>query len=100
MPAKTLPFTKVQLEKIIQDFPTPFHIYDEKAIRENARYFLNSFSWNKGFKEYYAIKAAPNPYLMKILAGRRFWDRLQFNCRAGTGKTGRNERAGNYSYFE
>jgi diaminopimelate decarboxylase len=72
MPGKTLPFTKEQLEKIIQDYPTPFHIYDEKAIRKNARYFLNSFSWNEGFKEYYAIKAAPNPYLMKILREEGF----------------------------
>ena len=72
MPVKTLPFTKKELEKIIQDYPTPFHIYDEKAIRDNARYFLNSFSWNEGFKEYYAIKAAPNPYLMKILREEGF----------------------------
>jgi len=72
MPAKTLPFTKKQLEKIIQDFPTPFHIYDEKAIRENARYFKNAFSWNDGFKEYFAIKATPNPYLMKILREEGF----------------------------
>ena len=72
MPAKTLPFTKDQLEKIIQDYPTPFHIYDEKAIRKNARYFKNTFSWNEGFKEYFAIKAAPNPYLMKILQEEGF----------------------------
>lgn len=72
MPTKTLPFTKEQLEKIIENFPTPFHIYDEKAIRENARYFKNAFSWNDGFKEYYAIKAAPNPYLMKILREEGF----------------------------
>ena len=72
MPAKTLPFSKEQLEKIIENFPTPFHIYDEKAIRENARYFKNAFSWNDGFKEYYAIKAAPNPYLMKILREEGF----------------------------
>ena len=72
MPAKTLPFTREELEKIIQDHPTPFHIYDEKAIRENARNFLKAFSWNEGFKEYYAIKAAPNPYLMKILREEGF----------------------------
>ena len=72
MAQKNLPFSKVKIETIIQDFPTPFHIYDEKAIRENARYFKNAFSWNKGFKEYYAIKAAPNPYLMKILREEGF----------------------------
>ncbi len=67
MKGKPLPFTKYQIEKIIKNYPTPFHIYDEKAIRENARAFRKAFSWNPGFKEYYAVKAAPNPYLMKIL---------------------------------
>ena len=72
MSDKTLPFSKGDIEKIIVNHPTPFHIYDEKAIRENARYFKNAFSWNDGFKEYYAIKAAPNPYLMKILREEGF----------------------------
>jgi len=72
MAEKKLPFTKEELEKITEKFPTPFHIYDEKAIRENARNFKNAFSWNDGFKEYYAIKAAPNPYLMKILKEEGF----------------------------
>jgi len=67
MPEKLLPFTKEQIEKIIKKYPTPFHIYDEKAIRENARAFKKSFTWNNGFKEFFAVKAAPNPYLMKIL---------------------------------
>jgi len=67
MAEKILPFTKNQLEEIIRKYPTPFHIYDEKAIRENAREFKNAFSWNEGFKEFFAVKAAPNPYLMKIL---------------------------------
>ena len=67
MPGKSLPFTKAQIEKIIKNYPTPFHIYDEKAIRENARDFRDAFSWNEGFKEFFAVKAAPNPYLMKIL---------------------------------
>ena len=72
MAVKDLPFSKEQLDSIIEKHPTPFHIYDEKAIRENARYFKNAFSWNEGFKEYYAIKAAPNPYLMKILREEGF----------------------------
>lgn len=72
MAYKTLTFSKQQIEKIIETHPTPFHIYDEKAIRANARYFKNAFSWNEGFKEYYAIKAAPNPYLMKILREEGF----------------------------
>ena len=67
MPEKLLPFTKSRLEEIIREYPTPFHIYDEKAIRENARNFKKAFAWNEGFKEFYAVKAAPNPYLMKIL---------------------------------
>lgn len=72
MTTKNIPFSKEQLEKIIESTPTPFHIYDEKAMRENARRFVNAFSWNVGFKEYYAIKAAPNPYLMKILREEGF----------------------------
>jgi diaminopimelate decarboxylase len=67
MAEKLLPFTKKQVEKIIEKYPTPFHIYDEKAMRANARDFKKAFSWNTGFKEFFAVKAAPNPYLMKIL---------------------------------
>jgi diaminopimelate decarboxylase len=67
MPLKLLPFTKNQIEKIIKKYPTPFHLYDEKAIRKNARAFKNAFAWNDGFKEFFAVKAAPNPYLVKIL---------------------------------
>ncbi len=59
--------TKEQIEEIAKQFPTPFHIYDEKGIRENARKFYDAFSWNKGFKEYFAVKATPNPYIMQIL---------------------------------
>ncbi len=72
MADKSLPFSKKQIEKIIEEHVTPFHIYDEKAIRENARNFKNAFSWNEGFKEYYAIKASPNPYLMKVLKEEGF----------------------------
>lgn len=67
MAEKFIPFSKEEIEKIIENFPTPFHIYDEKAIRKNARRFKKAFGWNEGFKEFFAIKAAPNPYLMKIL---------------------------------
>lgn len=72
MADKKLPFSKEQLTTIAEKFPTPFHIYDEKAIRENAKAFTNAFSWNEGFKEYYAIKSAPNPYLMKVLREEGF----------------------------
>ena len=72
MTNKSLPFGKEKLEEIINQYPTPFHIYDEKGIRDYARRFNKAFSWNEGFKEYYAIKAAPNPYLMKILKQENF----------------------------
>ncbi len=58
---------KTQLDHIIQEFPTPFHLYDEKGIRENVKALKEAFSWNKGFKEYFAVKANPNPYLINIL---------------------------------
>ena len=62
------PFLSLEQAKdIIKDIPIPFHIYDEKGIRENARALNKAFSWNKGFKEYFAVKATPNPYLMQIL---------------------------------
>ena len=65
---KKVPFvTKEQLDEIVKEFPTPFHIYDEKGIRENARKVNQAFAWNKGFKEYFAVKATPNPFLLKIL---------------------------------
>lgn len=59
--------TKEKLEEIIQSIPTPFHLYDEKGIRENAQAMKDAFSWNKGFREYFAVKATPNPFLISIL---------------------------------
>lgn len=59
--------TKEQLDNIVNEYPTPFHLYDEKGIRENARKLKKAFAWNKGFKEYFAVKATPNPFLLKIL---------------------------------
>ena len=59
--------TKEQIEEIVKTYPTPFHIYDEKGIRENARKLKQAFSWNPGFKEYFAVKATPNPTILKIL---------------------------------
>lgn len=72
MAEKYIPFSKQETEKIIEKYPTPFHIYDEKAIRENARRFKKAFEWNDGFKEYFAVKATPNPYLVKILREEGF----------------------------
>ena len=59
--------TKEKLEEIAAAVPTPFHIYDEKGIRENAKAVKEAFSWNPGFREYFAVKANPNPTLIKML---------------------------------
>lgn len=72
MTEKKCPLNNEQLEAVTKQFPTPFHIYDEKAIRANAQRLKAAFSWNPGFKEYFAVKAAPNPFLMKILKAEGF----------------------------
>lgn len=72
MSQKKLPFTKDQIEDIIATYPTPFHIYDEQAIRSNAQHLLRAFSWNKGFKEFFAVKALPNPTILEILKEEGF----------------------------
>lgn len=59
--------TREKLEEIAKEYPTPFHLYDETGIRENARALKEAFSWNPGFKEYFAVKATPNPFILKIL---------------------------------
>ena len=59
--------TLEQLQEIVKDYPTPFHLYDERGIRENAGRLRKAFAWNKGFKEYFAVKATPNPFILKIL---------------------------------
>ena len=64
---KTPFVTKEQLEKIAAQYPTPFHIYDEKGIRENARRLKAAFAWNPGYREYFAVKATPTPAILKIL---------------------------------
>lgn len=60
--------TLEQLKELSKEFPTPYHLYDEKGIRENARKLYKAFSWNKGFREYFAVKATPNPEIMRILS--------------------------------
>lgn len=67
MKKDSLPFTKSEIEKIIKKYPTPFHIYDEKLIRETTKKLYTAFSWAEGFKNYFAVKALPNPYILKIL---------------------------------
>ena len=65
---KKEPFaTQEKLQEIIKEYPTPFHLYDEKGIRENAKAVQEAFAWNAGFREYFAVKATPNPFLIQIL---------------------------------
>ena len=59
--------TKEQIEKISEKYPTPFYLYDEKGIRDNAKNVYEAFSWNKGYREYFAVKATPNPFILKLL---------------------------------
>lgn len=67
MNEKKLPFTAEQLEEIIAQYPTPFHIYDAKGIVDNVRKFIKAFDWAPHFKDYFAVKATPNPYIMRLL---------------------------------
>ncbi|MGN0857374.1 MAG: diaminopimelate decarboxylase family protein [Candidatus Spyradenecus sp.] len=69
---KTLPCTEAKLREIAAQWPTPFHLYDEKAIRANARRLRKAFAWNAGFRNFFAVKAAPNPYLMRVLQEEGF----------------------------
>jgi len=64
---RKLPFDKAKLDEMSVKWPTPFHVYDAKAIRENAKRLRKAFAWNKGFREYFAVKATPNPHIMKLL---------------------------------
>lgn len=77
--AKTPFVTKQQLDAIIEQYPTPFHLYDEAGIRANAAAVRDAFAWNPGFKEYFAVKATPNPYLINILRD------YGFGCDCATG---------------
>ena len=72
MTDKILPFGKEKVVDIMKKYPTPFHIYDEKAIRQNARDFLKSFGILGGFKQFFAVKATPNPFILKILQQEGF----------------------------
>ena len=68
---KNIPFTKKQIEKLSLEHATPFYVYDEKAIRKNVVKFIKAFSWIDGFKEYFAVKACPNPAILQILKEER-----------------------------
>ena len=69
---KEVPFSLEKIQKLTKEYPTPFHIYDEKGIVENARRMKEAFSWIPGFKNYYAVKACPNPSILEILKGEGF----------------------------
>ena len=60
--------TAAQAEAIAEQYPTPFYLYDEKGIRRNVKRLQEAFAWNKGFKEYFAVKATPNPFLIELLS--------------------------------
>lgn len=77
---KTPVITRDRAEEISREYPTPFYIYDEAGIRENARRVKEAFAWNPGFKEYFAVKATPNPYIMKIFMDYGFG----FDCSSKT----------------
>ena len=72
MAQKKLPFTKEKILEIIRQYPTPFHIYDEAGIRGNAKKFRQAFGILHGFKEFFAVKALPNPFILKILKEEGF----------------------------
>ena len=59
--------TYEKLQEIVKEYPTPFHLYDEAGIRKNAKAVREAFAWNKGFREYFAVKATPNPFLIRLL---------------------------------
>ncbi len=72
MAEKKVPFNLAQVQEITRTYPTPFHIYDEEGIRANARRLKAAFSWAPEFKEYFAVKATPNPYLLALLKEEGF----------------------------
>ena len=72
MSEKKLPLPESEFLSLIKDVPTPFHIYDEKAFTENAKAFYDAFSWAPGFTNFFAVKACPNPSIMKRLAALGF----------------------------
>src|SRR6056297_1778819 len=72
MVSKEVPFTKEKVQELTEKYPTPFHLYDEKGILENVEKLKEAFGILEGFQEYYAVKALPNPYILKILKNQGF----------------------------
>jgi diaminopimelate decarboxylase len=72
MREKKLPFTRAQIEKILEIYPTPFHLYDERGIRQSIRQLRQAFAWVGGFTNYFAVKALPNPFILRIMKEEGF----------------------------
>ena len=92
MSSKHFPFTRQQLSEIVERFPTPFYLYDEGAIRANAKRIARAFSVFPGFKEHFAVKALPNPFVLKVLADEGFGATAPA-CRSSCSPAGRGCRA-------
>ena len=92
--------TKEQVEEIVKTYPTPFHLYDEKGIRENAKALKEAFSWNPGYKEYFAVKATPNPFLINILKEYRLRLRLFLLYGADDVRGAGHYRRRHYVFFQ
>ena len=95
---KKLFVNKEQLEEIVKQYPTPFHLYDEKGIRARARALKAAFAWNPGFREYFAVKATPNPFILKILQEEGCGHHVLFERYPGGGfsarkKAGRDDQS-------
>ncbi len=94
--------TLEQVQEIAKRYPTPFYLYDEKGIRENAKKVQRAFAWNPGFKEYFAVKATPNPFLMMILheygCGSDCSSPAELMADAGGGS--RDHRTGDYVFLQ
>ncbi|AKM82190.1 MAG: diaminopimelate decarboxylase, diaminopimelate decarboxylase [Berkelbacteria bacterium GW2011_GWE1_39_12] len=69
---KTLPFSEAEIRRAVSQFPTPFHLYNAEAIRQNARRLMKAFEWAGGFTNFFAVKACPNPYVLEILMEEGF----------------------------
>lgn len=76
MADRYFPLSKNQLEVLTKQYPTPFYLYDEKAMRENAQKLTKAFSILPGFKEFFAVKGLPNPYILENSCRRGLWCRL------------------------
>lgn len=92
--------TLEKLKEINETYPTPYHLYDEKGIRENAERLNKAFAWNKGFREYFAVKATPNPFIIDILKKTGSGSGLFLTYRAYDGKGYEIRRGEDHVFLE